>query len=286
MKSVNWLRYALRIGVVWSALWLLNQPGRMAFHVAQGEGSSSVSPAGSTSRIFLPFVTQLSSTSKSYSGIHLGNRVSDWNSTLLQRLSPSTGGKWPAAVVALSNQVYTINRYPSDYFNPDLRCRVQNATVKHPMIFNYIRQAAQAGARVIFRIYPSPGNFVDVIQPGYLIHQLMVYWSGQDYCHPESYRSVYDVMDEMVAIQTVNMANGFTEFGFEPANEPNAEWVRRTTAERIVHDVPQVEAIPARSADSPKRETGHGTIACRQRGQPGKPFTRGGTPRPGGTEQS
>src|SRR5262245_4794780 len=179
MKSVTWLRYALRIVVVWGVLWSLNQPGTAVSQPLPVNGVSSISQAlsltGSTRTIFLPAVSRLDPTSKSYSGVHLGNRVSDWNSTLLQRLSPSTGGKWPAAVVALSSQVYTVNRYPGDYFNPDLRCHVQNATVKNPVIFNYIRQAAQAGARVILRIYPSPGNFVDKITGPPWEHMLVLY---------------------------------------------------------------------------------------------------------------
>lgn len=248
-------------------------------------------------RVYLPVIFKDYPPMKVKSGIHLGNRGSDWNTPVdfLARLRGTTQGDWPAAVVVLSNQMYDIQRNGPG-------CTVSNAEIRSPFVFAYLKQAAQAGTKVIIRLYPSPGNFEDAIITDKL-HNLL-YTPGEtpenrDYCADpipgddpskargsDYFRAIDDLAREMNAIHSKNISQGWSEFAFEPANEPNQEWVRRTTAERIVHDVPQVEAIPARSADSPKRETGHGTIACRQRGQPGKPFTRGGTPRPGGTEQS
>lgn len=192
-------------------------------------GLTFLSPTeGLTPRVFLPIVMNnyCDPSMKCWSGIHLGNKVDDWNNTLLRRIDPTvlTSAQWPRAVVVLSNQVYQINRYPSS--DPNYPCRVQNAAVLRPVIFDYIKRAAQAGVRVIIRIYPSPGNFPDWNDPSWSNHRLS---SGapvgpDGYCRPDLYRSRADLGDEMGAIHSLNVANGFSEFGFEPANEPNVEW--------------------------------------------------------------
>ena len=179
-----------------------------------------------TPRAYFPLVMRnyCGETRKCWSGVHLGNRTNDWNSTFLHRIDPALDGKWPHVVVVLSNQVYQINRYPSN--DPNYPCRVQSASVRHPLIFDYIKRAAQAGIRVVIRIYPSPGNFEDWNDPTWSNHHLS---SGppvgpEGYCRPDLYRSRGDLADEMGAIHTLNATYGFNEFGFEPANEPNAEW--------------------------------------------------------------
>jgi hypothetical protein len=37
--------------------------------------------------------------------------------------------------------------------------------VRDPYAFNYLKQAAQRGTKIVIRIYPSPGNFTDALQP-------------------------------------------------------------------------------------------------------------------------
>lgn len=179
-----------------------------------------------THRAYLPIVTRDYCATKCWSGVHLGNRTNDWPGATLQRIDPNQGGQWPRAVVFLSDQVYEIHRYPRT--NPYYPCQVWYALPRsdRPIIFDYIRRAAQAGVRLIIRIYPSPGNFIDWDDPAHQNHHLSpgppVGLDG--YCRPDLYRSKGDIGDEIGAIHNLNLANGFTEFGFEPANEPNAEW--------------------------------------------------------------
>lgn len=187
-----------------------------------------------TPRAYLPLIMRnyCGENRKCWSGVHLGNRtneggkVIDWNTTFLQRIDPVLGGKWPATVVVLSNQVYQLNRYPST--DPTYPCRIYGAAVRPdtPVVFDYLKRAAQAGVRVIIRIWPSPGNFEDWNDPTWPNHHLS---SGppvgpEGYCRPDLYRSKADLADEMGAIHDLNAAYGFSEFGFEPANEPNLEW--------------------------------------------------------------
>ena len=55
---------------------------------------------------------------KLWSGIHLGNRPdADWNDILLARIDGEKGGTWPKAIVALSSQVYNLQR--------DNNCRIK-----------------------------------------------------------------------------------------------------------------------------------------------------------------
>ncbi len=171
---------------------------------------------------------------KLWTGVHLGNKsrngLSSWNETELQRIDPDhptygQGAIWPSMIVVLSNQVYNIVRA-----NDDL-CTIQRAEIRLPRMFDYLRRATQAGSKVVIRIYPSPGNFedwaiTDPADPGYRQNRTLVadYPVGGDNCQPQFYRSPQDLADEMGAIHTLNLENGFSEFGFEPANEPNIEW--------------------------------------------------------------
>lgn len=162
---------------------------------------------------------------KCWSGIHLGNRSnSDWNDAILQTLDPVADGTWPKAIVVLSSQIYQIQRYPVDHAT--MPCRVDKAEILMPVVFDYVKRAAQHGVRVVIRIYPSPGNFYDWDDPAQPDHHLStgVPVGPEGYCRPDLYRSKADLADEMDAIHRLNDSYGFTEFGFEPANEPNVEW--------------------------------------------------------------
>lgn len=195
-----------------------------------------------TFKTFLPIIMKSGATQviKTRSGIHLGNRTQDWPSALLQRIQYRADGSgiWPAAVMVLSNQVYHIPRI-LDPNSPDY-CRVQwwsPAGIKNPNVFNYLKLAAQAGTKVIVRLYPSPGNFFDYDQQGWPYHHLS---SGGEVgprtlCNDEldvrneigklkTYRWAGDLVDEMASIHRANQNAGWTEYGFEPANEPNLEW--------------------------------------------------------------
>ncbi len=209
------------------AIWLMSS--RLVAPSVASE-FAFLSPLGDptpTPSAFLPIVMKDYCSTKCWSGVHLGNKTDDWNSTVLQRIDPQLGGKWPRAVVVLSNQVYQINRAPRGP-DPNQSCRVQSASVRsdRTVIFDYIQRAAQAEVRVIIRIYPSPGNFPDWNDPNWPNHRLSSGLpAGSDgYCDPDHYRSKADLADEMGEIHNLNATRGFSESGFEAANEPNVEW--------------------------------------------------------------
>ena len=193
-----------------------------------GASNSSTPLTQSAYEYFLPLVVNQQAM-KETSGIHLGNRssLSDWTSTFLGRVDPTLDGTWPRAIVFLSNQIYQINRYPSDH--PSLPCRIYSAQALSPVGFDYVKRAMQNGVRVVIRLYPSPGNFEDYDQyPDWPNHSLS---SGgpagpNGYCEPGLYRSPDDLGDEMIAIHDYNLTQtgGYSELGFESANEPNIEW--------------------------------------------------------------
>lgn len=224
MTSIKWIPWFATVIVA----VLLSGSGLLALSPVVAEPRSHPAVQGTLSpRAFLPIVMKnYCSGIKCWSGVHLGNRTNDWTTTFLQRIDPVRGGIWPHAVVVLSNQVYQINRYPSTH--PTYPCRVQSASVRTPIAFDYIKRAAQAGVRVVIRIYPSPGNFYDWNDPNQPNHHLSTGLpvGPKGYCRPDLYRSKADVADEMGAIHNLNATYGFSEFGFEPANEPNVEWYR------------------------------------------------------------
>jgi len=141
--------------------------------------------------------------------------------------------------VVLSNQVYNIPRNPNTPNDP-YACRVkwwEAAGIRNANLLTYLTSAAQAGTKVIVRIYPSPGNFYDYNQTNWPNHHLSAGGPvGPEYlCNDElntqnsigkfaTYRSQDDLVLEMASIHRANQAAGWTEFGFEPANEPNLEW--------------------------------------------------------------
>lgn len=154
---------------------------------------------------------------KGWSGVHLGNRPSnDWDSALLARVDGDNGGIWPNAVVFLSSQLYNLSR--------DANCRIKtgpyDVTTGRPVLLDYLQRASQNGVRIIIRIEPSPGNF-DANRR--LVSGPI---QGIGYCDPTHYRPAFDIANEMDAIHNYNLAHGITEWGFEPANEPNVEWYK------------------------------------------------------------
>jgi len=192
--------------------------------------------------------------------MHLGNRTSgDWNSDMLAPLDRAQGGIWPKVAVALSNQVFNFNR--------DANCRIIGVSVKNWTLFNYLRRAAQeGGTRVIFRIYPSPGNFEESIDPNWvdprtrpagrtLITQPGVRPGGWSQCGNEwRFRPVDDIGDEMLAIQRFILWHAppgyhWQAFGFEPANEPNVEWYSRPHPEGQMPQPSYLEAASWQAMD-------------------------------------
>ncbi len=179
-------------------------------------------------RVYLPLVIKnhpLPPSMKQWTGMHLGNHEGgDWTLEMLQSIDGDNGGVWPRSVVVQSKQVYNVWR------SPEAPCEVAGAGVRgdRDVIHDYLKRAAQAGVWVIIRIAPSPGNFEDWDDPERRNHQLRsdTVPAGGDYCGGkfDLFRAIDDVAAEMDAIHTRNQINGWTEFGFEPANEPNTEW--------------------------------------------------------------
>ena len=194
-------------------------------------------------KTYLPLVMRnwpsVTPAPKQWSGMHVGNRLyGDWSSAMLAPFSPGTGGAWPQVVVAQSDQVFTINREQPP---PTGTCQINGVSVKNWTLYNYLEKAAQAGARVVIRIHPSPGNFQESILPGWdkaetrptgrtLITTPGVRPGGWLQCGNEwRFRPVDDVGDEMLAIQRFVLwwsppGHTWSVYGFEPANEPNTEW--------------------------------------------------------------
>jgi hypothetical protein len=204
---------------------------------SQAEAAYPVLPPVQGQVVYLPFVganycNEQDAPMKCWSGEHLGNRASDWDNVLLQYLDPQLlqTTKWPRVVVVLSPQVYTVDRSPAP------GCRVQNPTgVRSPVIMAYLKRAALAGTKVIIRLWPSPGNFIDWFNPSRPNHQLItdpIPVGNPNYCQwgqngDPGHRSIDDIVDEIQAIHSRNVISGFEEFGFEVANEPNNEWYFR-----------------------------------------------------------
>ena len=77
---------------------------------------------------YLPLIS--SANIKVISGVHLGNRQSDWNTPrdFLFRLKGTADGQWPAAIVVLSNQLYSINRSTSS------PCNITGASIRSSVL--------------------------------------------------------------------------------------------------------------------------------------------------------
>ena len=162
---------------------------------------------------------------KQFTGIHLGNKfheAPDWTDRELARIDPDQGGKWPSVLVFMSHQqLYDVNRYePEDPEYALFPCRIKDVTVRLTNAYDYVKRTAAAGTKVVIRIWPSPGTIKSVPTTG-------------TYCDSLNYRTPLDVAEEIVMIHDLNKSNGFTEFGFVPANEPNGEWFEDVPTPRI-----------------------------------------------------
>lgn len=200
-------------------------------------GFDAVAFVPTTFKAYLPLIMK-PLPSKAKTGIHLGNRNSDWTMGMLTpfdpRISQTPPGAWPAIIVAQSNQVFNINRSTSP---PD--CKITNVTVKNQNAYNLLQDSARlGGTKVVIRIMPSPGNFAESIQSGWLSDDPNLYIRGRTLLTDTNtrpgnwyqcdndwrFRTVADIGDEMLAIQQFANNQGWTVWGFEPANEPNTEW--------------------------------------------------------------
>ncbi len=186
-------------------------------------------------KIYLSLVMMNYQSIKGKSGIHLGSGPeNNWSLAMQARL---TGGNpygiYPAVIVLLTNDVFS-------YTRGGPACRIDGVSgVKNPSLYNYITDAAKKGTKIVFRIYPSPGDFANTLRAG--DHSLLTQ-SGQrplrqdgstaDYCSPingkpaeESFRSIDDIAQEMIAIRNyTDNHSQWKPYAFEPANEPNTEW--------------------------------------------------------------
>ncbi|MFN8494407.1 MAG: hypothetical protein U0350_42800 [Caldilineaceae bacterium] len=230
----------------------------------QAQTNPNASAAPNT--VYLPLIAGGAGVTKSKSGIHLGNRNSDWSAAFLHHLQPPSVGdatdQWPAAVVIQSNQVYDIFRSdgigPSNTPNTGPKpCWVDRAAVKQNnrqdyAVYDYLTRAIHAGTKVVIRISPSPGNFLDYAHPGLAPHTLYTTTiAGGDYCgdpetqkhKAEKFRDVYDLAAEMNAIYLVNQAHGWPSdrFYFEPANEPNQEWYQSLVDSGAITLTPKID---------------------------------------------
>jgi hypothetical protein len=165
-----------------------------------------------------------------FRGIHMGNHANreDWGYDLLYRIDPAKGGTWPDIIVVLSWQVYDRHRSGPN-------CRIDSAAIltsTHASILDYLQRASSAGKRIIIRVMPSPGDF-DANH-----HLLTTSSSG---CNEGANRSYDDIGDEIIKIHEWNASHGITEFGFEPASEPNIEWYSLSTQPPISDQVVWVE---------------------------------------------
>ncbi len=191
--------------------------------------SSTPTPASTTTpmtRLQLPSVARFYPATRFRSGLHLGNRLLDWNTPIdfLQRVDLASDVTTPRVVVALSSQIFTVQRAAT------APCAITGVAIGNAYLFDFLDRAVRDGAWIVIRIYPSPGNFSDYADPG-PAHTLLsgATPAGPDYCSGRSaqFRATSDVAAEMAAITAfVFDARGWPAGGvfFEPANEPNLEW--------------------------------------------------------------
>ena len=181
----------------------------------------------SANKLFLPLIwrgvdvptSQWATQTKARSGIHLGNRNTDWQDendqyTFLNQVGRTAAGFWPAAVVVQSEQLYEFKRL-------DSLCQISSASVKRVdgkdyELYRYLTEGVtHHNVKVVIRITPSPGNFSDFDHPGGT-HILLTDQApprGNDYCGDTNtkvrqYRDILDIAKEMRAIYLVNTASG------------------------------------------------------------------------------
>lgn len=188
--------------------------------------TSTATPTSPGTRIQLPNLSRFYPETRLRSGLHLGNRLLDWDSPIdfLQRVDLSVQASTPRMVVALSNQIFAVQR------STTTPCNITGATVGNAYLFDFLDRIIHKGAYVVVRIYPSPGNFTDYANPG-PNHTLLsgAAPAGPDYCNGRDklFRATTDVAAEMAAITSLVVDTYGWPAGslyFEPANEPNLEW--------------------------------------------------------------
>ncbi len=182
---------------------------------AQTDPNAATAP----NAVYLPLIAGGTGTTKSKSGIHLGNRNTDWQDendqyTFLDQVGRTTAGQWPAVVVVQSDQLYELQRF-------DSLCQVSGASVKSVdgkayELYRYLTEGVtHHNVKVVIRITPSPGNFSDFDHPG-ANHVLLTTEAppnSQDYCGDTNtkihqYRDILDIAKEMRAIYLLNAATG------------------------------------------------------------------------------
>jgi hypothetical protein len=196
-------------------------------------------PAFGPYRLNLPLVQKNYQFIKSKSGIHLGSGVQgNWSVLMQTRLTGGNAsqGVYPAVIVILSSDLF-------NYVRGGPACRISGINASNPVknqaLYNYLTDAARKGTKIVIRIFPSPGNFQNVLGMG---SKTLLTQPGErppkpggglaDYCSlingrsPDTYfRSVDDIAQEMIVIRDyTSNASGWRPYAFEPANEPNSEW--------------------------------------------------------------
>jgi len=185
----------------------------------------------------LPITVHLLQPGPSKVGIHMGNRNSDWPDEVLAAIDPEQDGKTPEIVTIISEQLFEINRIHPDN-GGDCSIELANISVKNQNVYDYLKMInTMHDTKVVIRIRPSPGNFEESIS-GYeewvnptelqvrTLNPQVGYRPGNWLLCDNAwrFRPVDDVGDEILFIQKYVLQDGWEIFGFEPANEPNAEW--------------------------------------------------------------
>jgi hypothetical protein len=108
---------------------------------------------------------------KSKLGIHLGNHENDtWTNEMLLSIDGDKGGVWPRVIVVQSKQLWHIDRFPSGQSpagEPDCSIAGARPIETRSNVHEYLGRTMEDGVKVIIRITPSPGNFMESILSGY-----------------------------------------------------------------------------------------------------------------------
>src|SRR3989304_3425604 len=167
-------------------------------------------------KVYLPLVLNNYPPIKTKSGMHMGNRQSDWlppggPADFLYRIDGSRGGMWPKAVVVLGSPLSYLDRRTTGL------CDIAKARVRAQGLYDYLTKAINNGVMIIIRIEPSPGNFADYNDPNWSNHHLFsgTTPAGGDYCTAkfQQFRAVNDVAIEINEIYKVNV----NQYGWDPS---------------------------------------------------------------------
>ncbi len=89
--------------------------------------TTTTAAAAAAHSLYLPLIHKHGNI-KRKSGLHLGNRGSDWRIELFSHITGTVTGTWPAAVVVLSSQLYSFTR-PTTAATNNERCWITDAAV-------------------------------------------------------------------------------------------------------------------------------------------------------------